>query len=193
MRLPVHIWIREENARPEEIAGYFIELARRLDAKPQRMRLVMESAVPVSLDFDPSDGNPAVSVGGGACRFDIRRRWIPEHPVPLQLGPVPTGEGPVPTGEGSVPTRQGRTVLLTGEGSVPTRQGRTVLLIDPVDGNRFRVRDRREVTYPDGWIYALFVLAAVAAAVTLHPAAIASTALLALPLVAKWLLKWRGK
>ena len=170
MRLPVHIWIREENARPEEIAGYFIELARRLDAKPQRMRLVIESDVPVSLDFDPSDGNPAVSVGDETCRFDIRRRWIPEHPVPLQLGPVPNGEG-----------------------SVPKRRGRTVLLIDPVDGNRFRVRDRREMAYPDGWIYALFVLAAVAAAVTLHPAAVAATALLALPLVAKWLLKWRGR
>ena len=170
MRLPVHIWIREENARPEEVAGYFIELARRLDAKPQRMRLVIESTVPVSLDFDPTDGNPVISVGGETFRFDIRRRWIPEHPVPLQLGSVPKDEG-----------------------SVPTRRGRTVLLIDPVDGNRFRVRDRREVAYPDGWIYALFALAAVAAAVTLHPAAFAATALFALPLVGKWLLKLRGK
>ena len=171
MRFPVHIWIREENARPEEIAGYFIELARRLDAKPQRMRLIIESDVPVSLDFDPSDGNPAVFVGGETCRFDIRRRWIPEHPVPLQLGPVPKDD----------------------EGSVPSRRRRTVLLINPVDGNRFKVRDRREVSYPNGWIYALFVLAAVAAAVTLHPAAFAATALLALPLAAKWLLKLRGK
>ena len=176
MRLPVHIWIREENARPEEIAGYFIELARRLDAKPQRMRLVIESTVPVSLDFDPADGNPAVSAGGGTCRFDIRRRWIPEHPVPLQLGPGPNDKGSVPNDKGSVPTKRGR---------------RTVLLIDPVDGNRFRVRDRREVAAPGGWAYALFALAAVAAAVTLHPAALAVTALLALSIVVKWLLVLR--
>ena len=167
MRLPVHIWIREENARPEEIAGYFIEVARHLDARPRKMRLTIESTVPVSLDFDPADGNPAVSAGGEICRFDIRRRWIPEHPVPLQLGPVPAGEGPV-----------------------PAKRKRTVLLIDPVDGNRFRVRDRREVVASGGWASALFALTAVAAAVTLHPAAIAATALLALLLVVKWLLKW---
>ena len=66
----------------------------------------------------------------------------------------------------------------------------SILLIDPVDGNRFRVRDRREVVAPGGWASALFALTAVAAAVTLHPAAIAATALLALLLVVKWLLKW---
>ena len=86
MRLPVHIWIREENAIPEEIAGYFVELARRLDAHPQKMRLVIESSVPVSLDFCPEDGEPAVQVCGKTVKFNIRRRWIPEHPVPLLLG-----------------------------------------------------------------------------------------------------------
>ena len=167
MRLPVHIWIREENASSKEIAGYFVELARRLDAKPQRMRLVIESTVPVSIDFAPSDGNPVVSVGDETTRFDIRRRWIPEHPVPLNLGPDPMLEG-----------------------AVAIKRRRTVLLIDPVDGNRFRVRDRHEVAATGGWAYALFALAAVAFAVTLHPVALAATILVALLLVMKWLLKW---
>ena len=86
MRLPVHIWIREENAFPKEVAGYFVELARRLDECPRKMRLAIESSVPFVLDFDPADGNPVVSVGGGSEKFNIRRRWIPEHPVPISLG-----------------------------------------------------------------------------------------------------------
>lgn len=89
MRLPVRIWIREENADPHEVAGYFLELARRLDERPRKMRLVVEATVPVSLDFDPKDGNPVVSVCGEKHRFDLRRRWIPEHPVPLEFGGRP--------------------------------------------------------------------------------------------------------
>ena len=149
MRLPVHIWIREENARPEEIAGYFIELARRLDARPRKMRLTIESTVPVALDFAPADGHPAVTAGGEICRFDIRRRWIPEHPVPLELGPGPS-----------------------------RRVKRTTLLIDPVDGNRFRVRDRRTLSVP-GWTYALAAAAGVVAAITTHPVAIGAAVALA--------------
>ena len=145
MRLPVHIWIREENANPEELAGYFTEIARRLDAHPQKMRLVIESTVPVCLDFDPEDGDPVVSVGGLERKFRIRRRWIPEHPVPLAIG------------------------------APHAALRRIVLLIDPVEENRFRVRARREVGIP-AWLYALFAVAAVAAAVSLHPAAISAAA-----------------
>lgn len=137
MRQPVHIWIREENSRPEEVAGYFIELARWLDERPQKVRLFVESTVPVTLDFNPKDGKPEVNVCGRICRFDLRRRWLPEHPVPLDF---------------------------TGK--------RTVLLIDPVDGNRFRVRLRRRMEMPT-WLYAAFSVSAVFAAITLHPAAIA--------------------
>ena len=149
MRLPVHIWIREVNASPEEIAGYFAELARSLDAQPWKMRLVIESTVPATLDFDPADGNPSVTVGDETVKFSLRRRWIPEHPVPLELGPVPT-----------------------------RRVKRTTLLVDPVDGNRFRVRDHRMPPVP-GWVYALAAAAGVTAAVTLHPAAIGATVALA--------------
>ena len=139
MRLPVHIWIREENADPQEVAGYFVELARRLDERPRKMRLTVESTVPASLDFDPKDGNPVVFVCGERYSFDIRRRWIPEHPVPLEFGKKPTS-----------------------------------LLIDPVDGNRFRVRSGRRIVLP-GWAYAIFAASAALTVVTLHPAAIVLT------------------
>lgn len=144
MRLPVHIWIREENAKPEEIAGYFMELARRLDGYPRKMRLIVESSVPVILDFDPKDGNPAVSVGSVRCKFDLRRRWLAEHPVPMEFG-----EHPVE------------------------------LLIDPIDGNRFRVFPNRGISVP-GWIHVFFAVSATLAAVTLHPVAIAVALIVAI-------------
>jgi len=122
MRLPVHIWIREENATPEELAGYFTELARRLDAHPQKMRLMIESSVPAVLDFDPLDGEPLVSVCGRTQKFSLRHRWLPEHPVPLPLGSVPLSfnaiAGSVPTSAGSVPNATAGSVPAS-EGSVP--------------------------------------------------------------------------
>lgn len=160
MRLPVHIWIREENATPEELAGYFTELARRLDERPQKMRLVIESEVPASLDFDPKDGDPVVSVGGRTGKFCIRHRWMPEHPVPLQIG------SPSEAGKRRFPFSMFR-----------PDPGRMVLLIDPVDGNRFRVRAKREIRAP-AWLYALFAVAAVAAAVTFAPVALSAAAVL---------------
>lgn len=187
MRLPVHIWIREENATPEELAGYFTELARRLDAHPQKMRLMIESSVPAVLDFDPVDGEPVVSVGGLTQKFCLRHRWLPEHPVPLPLGPVPTSAGSVPVSSGSVP--------ISVSGSVPNTMKRfpcffgrffpkkcVVLLIDPVDGNRFRVRSRRVLRVPRS-LYALFAVIAVAAVITLHPLALTLSALLLIALL----------
>ena len=188
MRLPVHIWIREENATPEELAGYFTELARRLDAHPQKMRLMIESSVPAVLDFDPVDGEPVVSVGRLTQKFCLRHRWLPEHPVPLPLGPVPISAGSVPVSvSGSVP--------MTPSGSVPNAAkgfsrlfGRinkkkcVVLLIDPIEGNRFRVRSRRVLRVPRS-LYALFAVIAVAAVITLHPLALTLSALLLIGLV----------
>ena len=187
MRLPVHIWIREENATPEELAGYFTELARRLDAHPQKMRLMIESSVPAVLDFDPVDGEPVVSVGRLTQKFCLRHRWLPEHPVPLPLGPVPTSAGSVPVSSGSVP--------ISVSGSVPNTMKRfpcffgrffpkkcVVLLIDPVDGNRFRVRSRRVLRVPRS-LYALFAVIAVAAVITLHPLALTLSALLLIALL----------
>lgn len=148
MRKPVHIWIREENADARELAGYFVELARRLDENPVKMRLVVESTVPASLDIDPKDGCMVASVRGEARRFAIRRRWIPEHPVPLDFGPGAGG-----------------------------KRRRTVLLIDPAENNRFRVRSHRNIAVP-AELFGLLALVAVVAAVTLHPAAIMSAAVL---------------
>ena len=213
MRLPVHIWIREENATPEELAGYFTEIARRLDAHPQKMRLMIESSVPAFLDFDPADGEPVVSVCGRSHKFFLRHRWLPEHPVPLLLGSVPNvlpaSAGSVPVSSGSVPISAG-SVPIAQSGSVPDFAGSVpvapsgsvpkdedffsvifsrifpkkcvVLLIDPVEGNRFRVRSRRVLRVPRS-LYALFALVAVAAVVTLHPLALTLSALLLIGLV----------
>ena len=218
MRLPVHIWIREENATPEELAGYFTELARRLDAHPQKMRLMIESSVPAILDFDPADGEPVVSIGGRSQKFSLRHRWLPEHPVPLALRSVPISvsgsvpmffnatagsvpratEGSAPmffnATAGSVPVPAGSVPNAT-EGSVPKvkkcfsgfigrifKKDCIVLLIDPIDGNRFRVRSRHVVRLPRSF-YALFALFAVSAVVTLHPLALTLAALLLIGLI----------
>ena len=127
MRLPVHIWIREENATPEELAGYFTEIARRLDAHPQKMRLMIESSVPAVLDFDPADGEPVVSVGGRTHKFSLRHRWLPEHPVPLLLGPHTVPDSPskiegVAGGLGSM-TGSVPNILPASSGSVPVSSG----------------------------------------------------------------------
>jgi hypothetical protein len=57
-----------------------------------------------------------------------------------------------------------------------------VLLIDPVDGNRFRVRSRRVLRVPRS-LYALFAVIAVAAVITLHPLALTLSALLLIALL----------
>ena len=147
MRLPVHIWIREENASPAEIAGYFIAIAQRLDERPQKMRLYVESFVPVMLDFDPQDGNPSVTVDSETHKFDIRHRWLPEHPVPLEFGRRPI-----------------------------------VLLIDPIDGNRVRVRNGRRIFLPE-WMYVAFAVSATVSTVTFHPVAFAMTILIAISML----------
>lgn len=148
MRRPVHIWIGEENAYARELAGYLVELARHLDAHPAKMRLKIESSVPAAIDIDPKDGKMVAEVRGERVKFDIRRRWLPEHPVPLSIGPA---------------------------GNAKRR--RTVLLIDPIDGNRFRVGTGRTggVSRP---LCALFAVVATAAVVTLHPVAILLSSLL---------------
>jgi hypothetical protein len=113
------------------------------------MRLFVESTVPASLDFDPKDGNPVVTVCGRKHRFDIRHRWLPEHPVPLEFGRKPT-----------------------------------VLLVDPLDGNRFRVRAGRRFVLP-GWSYALLAVSGTVTALTLHPIAVLFTSLVAVAMLCR--------
>lgn len=144
MRLPVHIWLTERNANPDELAGYLVEIAKRMDASPERMCLIVDSTVPASLDIDPSDGNLVARISGAERRFSLRHRWLPEHPVPIEFGPALGG---------------GRCRART------VRRRRTVLLIDPTDGNRFRVRTCRVFGIP-ALTYLAFAASASIAAVT---------------------------
>ena len=57
-----------------------------------------------------------------------------------------------------------------------------VLLIDPIEGNRFRVRSRRVVRVPRS-LYALFAVMAVAAVITFHPLALTLSAVLLIALI----------
>lgn len=118
-----------------------------MDERPQGMCLVVESDVPSALDVDPSDGNLVALAGGESAKFSLRRRWIPEHPVPIALGPC--------------------------DGKGGTRM--TVLLIDPADANRFRVRECRMPALPRS-AYAAFAAVATVAAVTLNALSVAVAA-----------------
>lgn len=87
--LPVRIVVDPDDPTPAAIAGYLAEVACRLDERPERMRLVIEAANAndraIALDFTP-EGEMVVSVEGHRSKkMDLRRRWIPEHPVPLVL------------------------------------------------------------------------------------------------------------
>ncbi len=87
--LPVRIVVDPDDPRPAAIAGYLAEVACRLDERPERMRLMIEAANAgdraVALDFTP-EGEMVVSVEGHRPKkMNLRRRWIPEHPVPLVL------------------------------------------------------------------------------------------------------------
>lgn len=86
---PVRIVVDPDDPTPQAIAGYLAEVACRLDERPERMRLTVEAANAgdrsISLDFTP-EGEMVVSVEGHRSKkMDLRRRWIPEHPVPLVL------------------------------------------------------------------------------------------------------------
>ena len=115
-RLPVTVTVDADNPRTEDVARYIAEIAARLDERPEPMRVVFDAPHGLELDLE-SDGRMAIRLPGRrTCRFDLRRRWIAEHPVPFQLGPHARG--------------------------VLRLRRKAVLYIDPVDANRFRVTDR---------------------------------------------------
>ena len=87
--LPVRITVDPDNPSAAALADYFATVARRLDERPERMRLVIDGRTAahraLTLDFLP-DGAMCASVEGETpVRFSLRRRWIPDHPVPLDL------------------------------------------------------------------------------------------------------------
>lgn len=115
-RLPVTVTVDENDPRPVDVAHYLAEIAERLDERPERMRVVFNAPSGLELDLE-RDGSMTVALPGRrTCRFDLRRRWIADHPVPFSIGPCPRG--------------------------FLRLRRRAVLYIDPVDANRFRVSDR---------------------------------------------------
>ena len=139
--LPVRITVDPDDPRPSVIAGYLAEVARRLDERPERMRVAVEAANvgdrAIALDFTP-EGDMTVSVEGHRSRkMDLRRRWIPEHPVPLVLW-----------------SRK--------------RRRNVRLYVDPVDANRFRVMSSVPWS-PPSWLYVACSLLATLGAVVVSP------------------------
>jgi len=87
--LPVRITVDSDAPSADAIAGYFAAIARRLDERPERMSVVIDGRTAgnraISLDFTP-EGSMCVTVEGDEPKkFGLRRRWIPDHPVPLML------------------------------------------------------------------------------------------------------------
>lgn len=87
--LPVRVVVDPEDPRPEAIGGYLAEIAQRLDARPERMRIVFDGRNArnraIALDVE-TDRALRVSVDGHRPkRVDLRARWIADHPVPLAL------------------------------------------------------------------------------------------------------------
>lgn len=87
--LPVRVTVDPEDPRPDAIGGYLAEIARRMDERPERMRIVFDgrnrAGRAIRLDVE-GDGALRVFVDG--CRprrVDLRGRWIADHPVPLAL------------------------------------------------------------------------------------------------------------
>lgn len=87
--LPVRVVADPDDPRPGDICGYLAEIARRLDERPERMRVVFDGRNSadraIALDLG-ADGELRVSVEGRRAKgVDLRGRWIADHPVPLPL------------------------------------------------------------------------------------------------------------
>lgn len=68
---------------PEEYREFFAAVLSELDANP-RSTGVSFRAEGLTIDFE--GGNPVFRMAGHEdAKADYRRRWLPEHPVPLVL------------------------------------------------------------------------------------------------------------
>ena len=87
--LPARITVDPDAPSAAALAEYFATVARRLDERPERMRLVIDGRTAarraLTLDFLPDGAMCACVEGEPPKRFSLRRRWIPDHPVPLDL------------------------------------------------------------------------------------------------------------
>ncbi len=147
----MRVTIDADDPRPKDVARYLAEIAARLDERPERMRVVFDAPQGVELDLE-EDGRLVVRVPGRrAHRFDLRHRWIADHPVPISLAPRPLlSLRPLKALKALKPLRP------------------LTLFVDPVDGNRFRVTDRLACRVPPA-VYFAISLAAVAAVLLLSP------------------------
>ena len=86
---PARITVDPDHPSADALAEYFATVARRLDERPERMRLVIDGRTTarraLTLDFLPDGAMCACVEGETPKRFSLRRRWIPDHPVPLDL------------------------------------------------------------------------------------------------------------
>ena len=84
-RMQVSVVIDGESPRPKDVAGYLAEIARNLDERPKRLKVRFVAPPGVALDLE-RDGRLSISIAGNRPhRFDLRNRWIADHPVPLEL------------------------------------------------------------------------------------------------------------
>ena len=87
--LSARITVDPDHPSADALAEYFATVARRLDERPERMRLVIDGRTTarraLTLDFLPDGAMCACVEGETPVRFSLRRRWIPDHPVPLDL------------------------------------------------------------------------------------------------------------
>ena len=87
--LPARITVDPDAPSAAALVEYFATVARRLDECPERMRLVIDGRTAarraLTLDFLPDGEMCACVEGEPPKRFSLRRRWIPDHPVPLDL------------------------------------------------------------------------------------------------------------
>lgn len=90
---------------PEDYRAFFASVLADLDARPRRTG-VWFAAEDLTIDF--ADGNPVFAMRGQTpARADYRRRWLPEHPVPLVLsGRRPHAFRLVPTSGNRVKVRR---------------------------------------------------------------------------------------
>ena len=69
---------------PDEYRAFFAEVFVALDANPKAMKVKVFAE---GLTIDMKDGNPTFATPDGeTSSADFRRRWLPEHPVPVTLG-----------------------------------------------------------------------------------------------------------
>lgn len=138
--MPVRV-VTDETVSAADMAAYLAEVARHLDAHPQRLRVDVRHMGRTgggwTLDVTPARNMVVRRADGDVQTFDVRGRWIPDHPVPLRIG------------------------------------RRMRLYVEPVDGNRFRVRTAPPFVVPP-WVWLVCSVAAAVGVVTLSPAILAA-------------------